>query len=131
MYVKYERTNLSNAVRISLRLIRRKEAVDAPRGIVVHGLVRAADAGSKQRPQMTVMAEDKHAAWRIAVEALLIELMLRSASSQGDPAYELVSLGVLAMDNIGDDEGEHVPHEKRDVVRIIRDLTRRAREPMA
>jgi hypothetical protein len=75
-------------------------------------------------------AEDKHAAWRIAVEALLIELMLRSACSQSDPAYELVSLGVLAMDNIGDDEGEPRPYEKRDVVRIISDLTRRAKQEM-
>ncbi|SDR21704.1 hypothetical protein SAMN05519103_01264 [Rhizobiales bacterium GAS113] len=80
---------------------------------------------------MTVNGEDEHAAWRIAVEALLIELMLRSASSQSDPAYELVSLGVLALDNVGDDEGEPMPHEKREVVRIISDLTRRARESMA
>jgi len=58
--------------------------------------------------------------------------MLRSACSQTDPAYELVSLGVLALDNIGDGESEPIlPQEKREVVRIITDLTRRAREMMS
>ena len=81
---------------------------------------------------MAVNGEHKHAAWRIAVEALLIELMLRSACSQTDPAYELVSLGVLALDNIGDGDSEPIlPQEKREVVRIITDLTRRAREMMS
>ena len=88
--------------------------------------------GSHQRPHLAVNGEHKHAAWRIAVEALLIELMLRSACSQTDPAYELVSLGVLALDNIGDGESEPIlPQEKREVVRIITDLTRRAREMMS
>lgn len=78
---------------------------------------------------MAVNGEHKDAAWRIAIEALLIELMLRSACSQTDPAYELVSMGVLALDNIGDGE-PILPHEKREVVRIITDLARRAREMM-
>ncbi|SEF13391.1 hypothetical protein SAMN05444161_8925 [Rhizobiales bacterium GAS191] len=75
-------------------------------------------------------AEDRHAGWRIAVEALLIELMLRSAYSESDPQSALTSFGVLARDNIGDDEGEPRPHEKRDAARIIGDLMRRAKEEM-
>ncbi|SDR21782.1 hypothetical protein SAMN05444161_2155 [Rhizobiales bacterium GAS191] len=77
---------------------------------------------------MTEKAEDKHAAWRLAVEALLIELMLRFACSESDPQSALTSFGTLALDNIGDDEGEPRPQEKRDAVRIIGALTRRARE---
>ncbi|SDR48687.1 hypothetical protein SAMN05444161_4516 [Rhizobiales bacterium GAS191] len=75
-------------------------------------------------------AEDKHTAWQIAVEALLIELMLRSACSETDPQSALTSLGVLALDNIGGDDGEPRPREKRDAVHIIGDLTRRAKEEM-
>ncbi|SEF07559.1 hypothetical protein SAMN05444161_8630 [Rhizobiales bacterium GAS191] len=79
---------------------------------------------------MTENAEDKQAGWRIAVEALLIELMLRSACSESDPQSALTSFGALALDDIGDNEGEPRPHDKRDAAHIIGDLTRRAKEEM-
>ncbi|SEF03791.1 hypothetical protein SAMN05519104_8008 [Rhizobiales bacterium GAS188] len=82
----------------------------------------------RPRLQMTEKAEDKHAGWRIAVEALLIELMLRSAYSESDPQSALTSFEVLALDNIGDDEGEPRSQQKRDAMRIIGDLMRRAKE---
>ncbi|SED60317.1 hypothetical protein SAMN05444161_3566 [Rhizobiales bacterium GAS191] len=79
---------------------------------------------------MTENTNDKNAGWQIAVEALLIEMMLRSACSESDPQSALTSLGVLALDNIGNDEGEPKSQEKRDAVRVIGDLMRRAKEEM-